>query len=174
MAEDLDLVGGQPGTRQYGFQSGLLPFQQALSLQDAFRCLHPQAREFTHTATNNATSARFDRWLVSDSLLLNVSAASVTDLILSDHYGVAVAVSPVNAPPRGPGLWSMPSAIISHPTFKTLMTAQIQTFLQANPVTTALSRAARWDQLNVHIQDVARSYCSIALGWDVLCARWQA
>ncbi len=55
VAQDLDLVGGQPGTRQHGFQSGLLPFQQALSLQDAFRCLHPQAREFTHTATNNAS-----------------------------------------------------------------------------------------------------------------------
>ena len=60
VAEDLDLVGGQPGTRQHGFQSGLLPFQQALSLQDAFRCLHPLAREFTHTATNNASSARID------------------------------------------------------------------------------------------------------------------
>jgi len=109
VAQDLDLVGGQPGTRQHGFQSGLLPFQQALSLQDAFRCLHPQAREFTHTATNNASSARIDRWLGSDSLLPNVSAASVTDRILSDYYGV----SPANAPPRGPGLWSMPPAIIS-------------------------------------------------------------
>ena len=27
VAEDLDLVGGQPGTRQHGFQSGLLPLQ---------------------------------------------------------------------------------------------------------------------------------------------------
>jgi len=53
----------------------------------------------------------------------------------------------------------MPPAIISHPAFKTLMTAQIQTFLHANPVTTTLSRAARWDQLKVHIQDVARGYC---------------
>ena len=44
--------------------------------------------------------------------------------------------------------------------FKTLMTAQIQTFLQANPVTTTLSRAARWDKLKVDIQDVARNYCS--------------
>ncbi len=61
VAEDLALVGGQPGTRQHGFQSGLLPFQQALSLQDAFRCLHPQAREFKHTATNIASSARIDR-----------------------------------------------------------------------------------------------------------------
>ena len=34
---------------------------------------------------HNASSARIDRWLVSDSLLSNVSAASVTDLILSDH-----------------------------------------------------------------------------------------
>ena len=39
------------------------------------------------------------------------------------------------------------------------MTAQIQAFLHANPVTTALSRAARWDQLKVHIQDAARGYC---------------
>ena len=39
------------------------------------------------------------------------------------------------------------------------MTAQIQTFLHANPVTTTLSRAARWDQLKVHILDVARGYC---------------
>ncbi|KAA6412934.1 MAG: hypothetical protein FRX49_13766 [Trebouxia sp. A1-2] len=160
VADNLDLVGGQPGTRQHGFRSGLLPFQQALGLQDAFRCLHPQAKEFTYTATNNASSARIDRWLVSDGLLPSVSAASVSDLILSDHYGVAITVSPADAPPRGPGLWSMPSAIISHPAFKTLMTAQIQTFLQANAVTTALSRAARWDQLKVHIQDVARNYCS--------------
>ena len=62
--------------------------------------------------------------------------------------------------PRGPGLWSMLPAIISHPDFKALMTAQIQTFLQANPVTTTLSRAARWDKLKVDIQDVARNYCS--------------
>jgi len=124
------------------------------------RCLHPQAREFLHTATNNASSARIDRWLVSDSLVPDVSAASVTDLILSDHYGVANAVSPANAPPRGPGLWSRPPAIISRPEFKTLMTAQIQTFLQANPVTTTLSRAARWDKPKVDIQDVAKNYYS--------------
>ncbi len=121
VAEGLDLVGGQPGTRQHDFQSALLPFQQALSLQDAFRCLHPQARDFTNTATNNASSAIIDRWLVSDGLLPNISAASVTDLILSDHYGVAVSVSPANAPPRGPGLWSMPPAILSQPEFKARM-----------------------------------------------------
>ncbi len=79
---------------------------------------------------------------------------------LSDHYGVAVTVSPANAPPRGPGLWSTLPANISHPAFKTLMTAQMQTFLQANPVTTTLSRAARWDKLKVDIQDVAGNYCS--------------
>ena len=39
---------------------------------------------------------------------------------------------------------------------KALMTAEIQTFLQANPVTRTLSRAARWDKLKVDIQDVAR------------------
>ena len=50
--------------------------------------------------------------------------------------------------------------IISHAAFKSLMAARIQTFLQAIPVTTTFSRAARWDKLKVDIPDVARSYCS--------------
>ncbi len=65
----------------------------------------------------------------------------------------------VNAPPRDPGLWSMPPATIIQSAFKTLMTAQIHSF-QATPVTTTFSRAARWDKLKVDTQDVARNYCS--------------
>ena len=159
VAQDLDLVGGQPGTRQHGFHSGLLPLQQALDLQDAFRLLHPAVREFTHTATTGSSSARIDRWLVSGSLMSTVSSASVTDTKPADHYGVALSLTPSNVPPRGPGVWSMPPFVVSHPAFKALVTAQVQAFMQANPLGTALSRAARWDQLKVHLQDVATNYC---------------
>ena len=143
VAGDQDLVGGQPGTRQSGFHSGLLPLQQALGLLDAFRHLHPQASEFTHTATSGSSSARIDRWLVSDSLVSVVSATTVSDFQPADHYGVTLSLSPAAAPPRGPGMWSMPPFFISHPAFKALMTAQV-----------------RWDQLKVHIQDVARHFSS--------------
>ena len=160
VAGDQDLVGGQPGTRQSGFHSGLLPLQQALGLLDAFRHLHPQASEFTHTATSGSSSTRIDRWLVSDSLVSAVSAATVSDFQPADHYGVTLSLSPAAAPPRGPGVWSMPPFIISHPAFKALMTAQVQAFMQAHPVSSALSRALRWDQLKVHIQDVARHFSS--------------
>ncbi len=37
-------------------------------------------------------------------LAFDVSTASVTDPILTNHYGMTVAVSSANAPPRGPGL----------------------------------------------------------------------
>ena len=102
VAGDQDLVGGQPGTRQHGFHNGLLPLQQALGLQDAFRHLHPDAHEFTHIATSGSSSARIDRWLVSDSLLSAVSAATVSDTRPGDHYGVTLSLSPAAAPPRGP------------------------------------------------------------------------
>ena len=141
VAGDQDLVGGQPGTRQHGFHSGLLPLQQALGLQDAFRHLHPDAREFTHTTTSGSSSARIDRWLVSDSLLSAVSAATISDTKPGDHYGVTLSLSPAAAPPRGPGVWAMPAFIISHPAFKTLMTAHIQAFFQAYPVSPTLNRA---------------------------------
>ena len=159
VAGDQDLVGGQPGTRQHGFHNGLLPLQLALGLQDAFRHLHPHAMEFTHTATTGSSSARIDRWLVSDSLLSTISAASISDTRPADHYGVTLAISPAAEPPRGPGVWAMPPSIISHPAFKTLMTAEIKAFLQACPVSPAVSRAARWDRLKAHIQDVDRGYC---------------
>ena len=86
VAGDQDLVGGQPSTRQSGFHSGLLPLQQALGLLDAFRHLHPQASEFTHTATSGSSSARIDRWLVSDSLVSAITAAIVSDFQPADHY----------------------------------------------------------------------------------------
>ena len=54
----------------------------------------------------------------------------------------------------------MPAFIISHPAFKTLMTAHIQAFFQAYPVSPTLNRADRWDLLKVDTQDVARNYCS--------------
>ena len=120
VARDQGLVGGQPATRQSGFHSGLLPLQQALGLLDAFRHLHPQASEFTHTATSGSSSARIDRWLVCDSLVSAVSAATVSDFQPADHYGVTLSLSPAAAPPRGPGVWSMPPFIVSHPAFKAL------------------------------------------------------
>ena len=99
-------------------------------------------------------------WLVSDSLVSAVSAATVSDCQPADHYGVTMSLSPAAAPPRGPGVWSMPPFIISHPAFKALMTAQVQAFMQAHPVSSALSRAVKWDQLKVRMQDVARHFSS--------------
>ncbi|KAL3132762.1 hypothetical protein ABBQ32_008591 [Trebouxia sp. C0010 RCD-2024] len=54
----------------------------------------------------------------------------------------------------------MPPSIITHAAFKTIMAAQIQAFMLACPVSPTAGRAVRWDQLKVHIQDVARNYCS--------------
>ncbi|KAL3157058.1 hypothetical protein ABBQ38_001309 [Trebouxia sp. C0009 RCD-2024] len=54
----------------------------------------------------------------------------------------------------------MPPSIITHAAFKTIMAAQVQAFMLACPVSQTASRAVSWDQLKVHIQDVARNYCS--------------
>ena len=40
------------------------------------------------------------------------------------------------------------------------MTAEVQAFMQAHPVSSAHSRAVRLDQLKAHIKDVARHFCS--------------
>ena len=105
------------------------------------------------SGTHTATSARIDRWPVSDSLVSAVNAATVLDFQPDDHFGVTLSLSRAATPPRGPGVWSMPPFIVSHPAFKTLMTAEVQAFMQAHPISSAHSRAVRRDQLKAHIQD---------------------
>ena len=137
VAQDMDLVGGQPGTRQHGFQSGLLPFQQALSLHDAFRCLHPQAREFTHTATNNASSARIDRCRAAATACFQMSVQLQSQTVSCQN------IMECHLPMHLPAVQGFGQCLLALFPFKTLMTAHIQTFFQTNPVTTTLSRAAR-------------------------------
>ena len=115
---------------QSSIQQGLLPLQQALGLQDAFRHLHPDAREFTRTATSGASSARIDRWLVSDSLL---QQSAQPQLQTSGRQTTMVSLCR-SAAPLGPGVWAMPANITTHPAFKTIMTAQIEAFMLACPV----------------------------------------
>ena len=117
-------------------------------------CIFRQGK-ITYAATNISSSARINRLLISDSLLHCISAASVTHLVLTDRCKVSVSVLPANAPPERPELWSIPPVIISLPVFNT---AQTKDFSCAKPVHTALSRAARWEQLKMHIQDAARGY----------------
>ena len=135
------------------------PFQQALGLQNASRRLHPQARKFTCTATNSSSSE-----LIGG--LSTTSYSQMSAQLSHGHHAVRPLWGALSvAPPRDPGLWSMPPAIISHPAFKALMTSQIQAFPHAKPVTTAPSRAARWDDLKVHNQDAARGYCFTFHAW---------
>ena len=160
IAGDQDCLGGRPGSRQKGFAGGLLPLQQGLGLVDAYRHLHPTGQDVTHIATSGQSSARIDRWLVSDSLLPEVSKASViTDPKPSDHFGVVLSITPASAPPRGPGVWSMPTFIVSNPSFVTLMTASLHTFLQQHPIQPELSHGSRWELLKALIKDVAQSFC---------------
>ena len=59
VAGDQDLVGGQPGTRQHKLSASAACClcSRLWACIDAFRHLHPDAHEFTHTATSGSSSA---------------------------------------------------------------------------------------------------------------------
>ena len=58
---------------------------------------------------------------------LRVAALTVSQP--ADFYWVTLSLSPAATPPRGPGKWLMPPFIVSHPAFKTLMTAEVQALM---------------------------------------------
>ncbi len=129
-----------------------------MGLQDALMDLHPEAREFTYTASNGSSSATIGKWLISDSLLHNISAASVTDLILSDHYGLAVSVSTANAPLAdqafGPCLLPYFSSGL-----QSLHDSSVQGFPACQTSAHSSQPGIQVSQLKVHIHNAPRGYC---------------
>ena len=69
IASQLDLLDphGIPGGRLTGYHDGLRHVEAERQLFDVWRERNPVRRSFTHTATTG-TSARLDRWLISQTL----------------------------------------------------------------------------------------------------------
>ncbi|KZV59578.1 DNase I-like protein [Peniophora sp. CONT] len=97
-----------------------------LGVQDAFRLLHPDARELTwrSLADPQRTWARLDRGYIQTTLAPYVHSARVqTNGVRSDHRMFTIEVEGRDAPFIGKGRWSMPTDLLKNPK----MLAEIET-----------------------------------------------
>lgn len=163
VADASDVVGGDAARvarRQLGYAGGLQTVEAERSLRDAWRALRPlTVGGFTHTSSAG-TAARLDRWLVSDSLVDGLRAAStgVEVGLPGDHLGVSLGVVVPNPTLVGKGPWRLAPHWLEDETFKARINSAVPAFLAANPPTAALSRGARWDALKQLIRSVSTQY----------------
>jgi len=89
---------------------------EALESEDAFRSLHPDAREFTWE--NSTTSTRIDAIFVSRTLLPRIQEVWHEHNPHSDHKRVVLALRPQYPVSIGVGIWTLSSTLLNAPAFQ--------------------------------------------------------
>lgn len=157
MVSDMaDCFGAGERTRRFVGSRELEGVVQGRGLVDAWRCLHPEERTFTHCARTAAGSsaARLDRWYVSAGVLPWVSSAGVVLGLPGDHFGVELELVPPSTAaaglPSGPGRFRLPLHHLSDTSFLASASQCIRQFLQAHPEQPGTARR-RWAGLKAEL-----------------------
>lgn len=156
IAEQLDLLDphAAPGGRLTGYHDGLRYVEAERQLFDVWRERHPGHRTFTHTGTAG-TSARLDRWLVSQDIrpwALTSTSTGQTHGYPGDHLGVSLTLTAPGGTAFGASAWRLPLHLLDDQPFCTEMEELIPKYLEEHPISPGLSRRDRWVHLKNHIR----------------------
>ena len=165
ISSELDLLdpAGNPAHRYPGYWDGLREVEAARQLHDVWRERNGTARTFTHVSSSG-TSARLDRWMVSEQLLAWVSpgphAAGQTVGYPGDHLGVTLSLTIPGSLVPGQGAWRLSLHLLDDQQLCNTITTRLPEFAAAHPISHTYSHGQRWEDIKQLIRDLAtqRSY----------------
>ena len=150
---------GNPANRYPCYWDGLRTVEAAHQLHDVWRERNADKRTFTHTSRSSGTSARLDRWLVSEALRAWVSpgpgAVGEAFGYPGDHLGVSLSLTTPGATSTGGGAWRLPLHLLDDEEFCTSIAACIPLHFADHPITPAYSHRQRWEGLKREVRDIA-------------------
>lgn len=132
----------------------------AAGLIDAWRLLHPQQQDFTHSSAGPQPSAgRIDACWVSASLEVAgwlVAARHLQDFPVGDHAAVLLHLRRPDTPPLGPRRWVFPMELLGSQMFEGHLSHEIRRFKQMYPQPG--DKVGRWEALKQFVQDSTVSW----------------
>ena len=162
--QDIQPAPGQPASAS-GRLQGAQDMQlvcHAAAVQDAWRTLHPQLREYTHhTAGQHTSAGRIDAVWVSNDMLdagWVTRADHLHDAPIGDHSAVLVELRQPDTPPLGQRRWIFPHDLLGRPAALTdLRTAILQYKQTWQPQAAAQPGQAppevqRWEDLKAFVR----------------------
>lgn len=144
---------------------GSAQLQQAMAdatLDDAWRRLHPEAREFTRItmSVQGPSAGRTTMWLVDQGLAAEgwgLRCQHRPGHMPGDHHAVTLELSPPTQPHWGSGYWKLPLYLLSMPEYVAEAKQCIRDELERVPEG-ARSAAATWEAIKAVIMHHATAF----------------
>ena len=126
------------------------------ALVDAWRKLHPRAREFTWFNHDYSIASRLDKFFVSKDLFTSDCQCKIAPCPLSDHDFVCFVFEIPEAVKRGPGVWKFNNSLLDDKAFCDIIRNLIQdhVFYSAS----FASPQDWWEFLKVSIKEESISF----------------
>ena len=151
-----DLDENTPSQHRRAGTERLRATMEAASLQDVWRQRHSQQRQYTHHSFlpgGGVSSARLDRWLLSEQAAGWVQTVEHRYGGPGDHAGVLLRWTPPDLPPLGSGGWRFPTYLLHAPSTQPLLLAAALEAAQA--VLAAPDKVRAWEVLKFKLRALA-------------------
>ena len=151
MNNELDIVSGAKHPREIVDEFNACVTN--LELQDAWRCLNPDVKDFTWTRSHGI-ARRLDYVFLGESLMPFLSASKIQTKGFSDHRLVTVSLS-FHSFKRGKGSYKLNVSLLRDPRYVTMMNSVITEGLTTHQ---ALDPHLKWEMLKVSIREASQTY----------------
>ena len=125
-------------------------------LVDAWRKLHPRAREFTWFNHDYSIASRLDKFFVSKDLFSPTCQCEISPCPLSDHDFVSFNFQISDAVRRGPGVWKFNNSLLEDKNFCELIRNLIQSHISY--FAAFASPQDWWEFLKISIKEESISF----------------
>ena len=156
---DIDKKGGLVKTHTESVKT-LKDFCAQFDLLDAWRILNPDTRRYTWRRKRPEIHCRLDFFLVTQSLMCNITSANILTGYKTDHSLIEITVA-THSNMRGPGFWKLNTSLLTEMDYINQIRAVIKETQEEYQNDTFVKYALMWEMIKLNIRKQSLKYSTI-------------
>ena len=130
-----------------------------LDLVDVWRVLNPDVERFTWRQRQPEVQCRLDFFLVSQSILGDITLTDIVPGYKTDHSMITLNLS-LHSNPRGPGFWKLNTSFLTETAYINLVKATIQETQDEYKEDDSVNPALLWDMMKLKVREKTLKYAA--------------
>ena len=156
---DINKKGGLAKTHTESVKT-LKDFCAQIDLLDAWRILNPDTRRYTWRRKRPEIHCRLDFFLVTQSLMCNITSANILTGYKTDHSLIEIVVA-THSNMRGPGFWKLNTSLLTEMDYINQIRAVIKDAQEEYQNDTFVNDALMWEKIKLNIRKQSLKYSTI-------------